>query len=86
MTTIPCNDCIVMAMCNAKMHQPEDRRGLNALHIYRSCKLVKNYIDKRYVMRTNKNEWKTSLMAIQVFFIKDYCTNPYVISDNIPLE
>jgi len=89
---MPCVDCIVMAICNAIMHQPEQQIGMNAWKIYKRCRDIKTYIDNYYVTQVETNVWKTSLMCIQVYFkggndnssIVFY--NPYVTSDTHPME
>jgi len=83
---MPCVDCVVMAICNAIMHEPEDHVGINALHVYRRCPTIKDYIDEYHVTQIDKQTWKTSFMCIQVFFIKNYNTNPHVVSDQVPLK
>ena len=81
---MPCVDCITMAICNALMHRPEEKRGMNALSVYRRCSDIKDYVDEHHVTQIDKTTWKTSLMCIQVFFMGADYTNPFVISDNPP--
>jgi len=75
-----------MAMCNSIMKQPETQLGINALAVYIRCTSVKAYIDDHYVTQIDKTTYKTSLMPIHVFFMKDYKSNPYVLSDGVPLK
>ena len=83
---MPCVDCVTMAMCNAIMHQPEKKPGLNAFSIYRKCNLIRTYVDKHYVTQVNETTWKTSFMCIQTFFMGVDSIKPHMISDNIPLQ
>jgi len=82
--TIPCHNCITMAICNALMHRPEEKMGMNAWTVYKRCSTVKDYVDEHYVAQIDRSTWKTSLIAIQVYFKGADYTNPYVMSDVRP--
>ena len=86
----PCHQCIVLAICNATMHQHEDYTGQNAINVYHRCTLIKEYVDKYYVKRVDKNTWKTSLKSIHEFFVggypHSYHKDIHIITDHIPAD
>lgn len=78
----PCPLCIVMAMCNAKMHQYEEFRGQNAMQVYRGCQKIRRHIDLFYTTQQDESTWKVSLMPIHRYFMDDI-HDTFIITDHI---
>lgn len=79
--SIPCINCITMAICNAIMHQPEKKFGMNAFQVYKRCPLIKQHIEEHWTIQENITTWRVSLKPIQVFFV-DEIKDTYFITDD----
>ena len=66
---IPCQDCVVMAVCNSKMKTKESVKGSHGFDLYRKCSNLSTYIDKHYKKQVKKNVWEIPLTSVYDFFL-----------------
>jgi len=78
---IPCKDCILMAICNAKMHEPEKTNGSNVFDLRNECVILSNYLEKYHSTVIDETTIRTSLALVYKFFMNGYKKSFY-FSDN----
>ena len=80
---IPCKDCILMAVCNAKMYSHEDCDGMNAFDLRNKCDILSKYLEKYYSKVIDKTTTRTSLVPVHKFFMTTGYRNLFYLRDNI---
>jgi len=82
MDSFPCKDCVLMAMCNAKMHKKETSNGINAFDLRNECKILNKYLEQNHSTFIDKTTMSISLMPVHKFFMNTY-QDTFYFTDNL---
>lgn len=85
MEPIPCKDCILMAICNSKMHNSKTGFLSSAYTLQKECDILKKYIDDHHSKILDSTTVEVLLSPIHEFFMKRH-EKMFYLKENIRVD